>query len=211
MDPRKQEGVAEFGRRPFTIVVADEATRAGGFAFDEAARVAERIPLSALHAVYLVKRGTSLAQMEQIAASLRADTVGRAAALGLHDRLMAVHVRSGDPATEIAAVARELGADMVVLGESERRFGARRTNAIFDRLHIELECPVVLAKALPSPQPEIEPPCPACALARVQSHGQIWWCAAHRTHRHAAHHYSYRREHALAQHDSNVIPTGIAF
>ena len=28
---------------PFTIVVADEATRAGGFAFDEAARVAERI------------------------------------------------------------------------------------------------------------------------------------------------------------------------
>ncbi len=203
--------MAEFGRRPFTIVVADEATRAGGFAFDEAARVAERIPLSALHAVYLVKRGTSLAQMEQIAASLRADTVGRAAALGLHDRLMAVHVRSGDPAIEIAAVARELRADMVVLGESERRFGSRRSDALFDQLHIELECPVVLARPLPSPLPEIEPACPACELARAQSRGQIWWCASHRTHRHVPHHYSYRREHALAQHDSNVIPTGIDF
>lgn len=210
MDPRKQQGVAEFGRRPFTIVVADEATRAGGFAFDEAARVAERIPLSALHAVYLVKRGTTLAQMEEIAASLRADTVGRAAALGIHDRLMAVHVRAGDPATEVAAVARELGADLVVLGEPERRFGMRR-DALLDQLHIELDCPVVLARPLPSPLPEIEPPCPACALARAQSHGQVWWCASHSKHRHAAHQYSYRRELALAQHDSNVIPTGVAF
>ena len=201
----------EFGRRPFTIVVADEATRAGGFAFDEAARVAERIPLAALHAVYLVKRGTTLAQMEQIAASLRADTVGRAATLGVHDRLMAVHVRAGDAATEIAAVARELDADMVVLGEPERRFGLRRNDALFDALHVELECPVVLAKPLPSRFPEIEPPCPACALARAQSHNQVWWCAAHRKHRHAPHHYGYHREIALAQHDSNVIPTGIGF
>jgi len=211
MDPRRQQGVAEFGRRPFTIVVADEATRAGGFAFDEAARVAERIPLSALHAVYLVKRGTTLAQMEEIASSLRADTVGRAAALGIHDRLMAVHVRAGDPAMEIAAVARELAADMVILGEPERRFGLRRNDALFDKLHIELGCPVVLAKPLPSPLPEIEPPCPACAMARAQSHGQIWWCASHRKHRQSPHHYGYRREHGLAQHDSNVIPTGVGF
>src|SRR4051812_36363062 len=117
MDPRREQGVAEFGRRPFTIVVADDATRAGGFAFDEAARVAERIPLSALHAVYLMKRGTSLAKMEEIAKSLRADTTGRAAALGIHDRLMAVHVRAGDAAQEVASVARELDADLVVLGE----------------------------------------------------------------------------------------------
>src|SRR5580765_5638853 len=130
MDPRRQQGVEEFGRRPFTIVVADEATRAGGFAFDEAARVAERIPLSALHAVYLVKRGTTLAQMEEIAASLRADTVGRAAALGLHDRLMAVHVRSGDPATEIAAVGRARSPARRATGKSG---GAQRTAAIDKR------------------------------------------------------------------------------
>jgi hypothetical protein len=111
---------------------------------------------------------------------------------------------------EIAAVARELAADMVILGEPERRFG-RRNDTLFDKLHVELECPVVLAKPLPSPLPEIEPPCPACALARAQSHGQIWWCAPHRKHRHSPHHYGYQREHALAQHDSNVIPTGIGF
>jgi endonuclease/exonuclease/phosphatase family metal-dependent hydrolase len=123
-----------------------------------------------------------------------------------------VHVRAGDdPATEIANVARELDADLVVLGEPERRFGFMRSDSLFEKLHIELACPLVIARPLASPLPEIEPPCPACAMARAQSHGQIWWCAAHRTHRHAAHQYRYRREHALATHDSNVIPTGIGF
>jgi nucleotide-binding universal stress UspA family protein len=199
MDPRKQQDVAEFGRRPFTIVVADDASRAGGFAFDEAARVAERIPLAALHAVYLMKRGTSLAQMEEIATSLRADTTARAASLGLHDRLMGIHVRAGDPAQEIGQVARELDADMVVVGESPRRFGMRRDGALFNRLHIELTCPVVFAKELAA-APDIEPLCQSCALARAQSHGQVWWCTSHRGHRAAPHHYAYHREHALAQH-----------
>lgn len=188
MDPRMQQSVAEFGRRPFTIVVADEAARAGGSAFDEAARVAERIPLAALHAVYLVKRGTSLAELEDVAKSLRADTTGRAAALGLHDRLMAVHVRAGRPVEAVADVARELDADLIIVGDSARRLGSMLKRSNVDKLRLEVTCPVVVAKSLSGPMPEIEPACPSCELARVQTHGHVWWCAVHRKHR-FAHHY----------------------
>jgi nucleotide-binding universal stress UspA family protein len=197
--------------RPFTIIVADDATRAGGCSFDEAARMAERIPFCALHAVYLMRRGTSLAEMESVAKSLRSDTAGRAATLGVLDRLMAVHVRAGSMAEEIASVARELHADLVVLGEPERRFGLLRRSSALDKLHLELACPIMLARPLPSAPPEVEPPCPGCALARARSHGRSWWCVAHSKHRAPPHHYKHRREHPLATHDSNIIPTGIAF
>ncbi len=165
---------------PFTIVVADEATRAGGNAFDEAARVAERIPLAALHAVYLLRQMGSLAHLEDIAKSLRSDTTGRAASLGIHERLMGVHVRTGSPVEAIVSVARELGADLVVVGESDRRFGGLLRRSVIDKMRLELACPVVLAKALGGPSPEIEPACQACELARAQSSGTVWWCDTHR-------------------------------
>ncbi len=175
-----QQGEAELGRRPFTMVVADEAIRAGGSAFDEAARVAERIPLAALHAVYLLKHGTSLTQLEDVAKSLRSDTTGRAAALGIHDRLMGVHVRAGNPVDAIGNVARELAADLVVVGETERRIGGLLKRSVVEKLRLELDCPVVFAASLGEPLPEIEPACPGCALARAQTAGRIWWCDAHR-------------------------------
>ena len=175
-----QQGVAEFGRRPFTIVVADEAAHAGGSTFDEAARVAERIPLAALHAVYLLKHGTSLSELEEIAKSLRGDTTGRAAALGIHERLMGVHVRAGSPVESIASVARELDADLVVVGENERRIGGLLKRATVEKLRLELECPVVFAQSLATPLPEIEPACPGCALSRAQTQGRMWWCDVHR-------------------------------
>lgn len=183
-----QQGVAEFGRRPFTIVVADEAARAGGCAFDEAARVAERIPLAALHAVYLLKHGTSLAELEEIAKSLRGDTTGRAAALGIHERLMGVHVRAGDPVDAVGSVARELDADLVIVGETERRIGGLLKRSAVEKLRLELACPVVYAKSLGAPLPEIEPACPGCALMRAQSQGRVWWCDAHRKPRPQHHH-----------------------
>ncbi len=175
---------------PFTIVMADEATRAGGSAFDEAARVAERIPLAALHAVYLLRHTGSLGQLEEIAKSLRSDTSGRAATLGIHDRLMGVHVRVGSAVDAIVSVARELDAALVVVGESERLVGGMLRRSVIDKMRLELACPVVVAKSLGAPAPEIEPACQGCELARTQSNGAVWWCLAHRKprvhHRHRA-------------------------
>jgi nucleotide-binding universal stress UspA family protein len=165
---------------PFTIVVADEATRAGGSAFDEAAHVAERIPLAGVHAVYLLRHTGSLAHLEDIAKSLRSDTSGRAASLGIHERLMGVHVRTGDPVDAVVSVARELSADLVVIGESERRLGSLLRRSMIDRMRLEIACPVVLARSCSGSAPEIEPACQACELSRVRSSGTLWWCEAHR-------------------------------
>ncbi len=72
-----------------------------------------RIADSALHVVYLVARNTSMREMLEVAPALRADTTGRAAALGMIDRLMAVHVRVST--SEIVALARELQVDLVMV------------------------------------------------------------------------------------------------
>jgi len=212
MDAVKQQRVEEFGRRPFTVLVVDEAARAGGAAFDEAARVVERIPLASLHALYLMKRGTKLGEMQEIAASLRADTTGRAAALNVNDRLMAIHVRAGDVVQETTQLADELGTDLVIVGGHERlHLGGLTRRSIIDRLHVELHCPIVVALPPIAASPEIEPACPSCAMVRAQTRGASLWCSVHERHHHAAHTYSYSREHQLAGHDSSFIPTGISF
>ncbi len=194
---------------PFTVLVADDATRAAGQAFDEAARLAARIPFSALHAAYVVSGGTSLATLEQMAPSLRADTIGRAAALGVNDRLLAVYLRAGDPVVAISELISEIGADVVMTTTPNRRGLMGRD--VVDRLHAELQCPLVTVSPLLHAVPEIEPICAACAATRARTHGESLWCRTHSTHRIRAHGWSYQRDLPLASHDSEFVPTGTSF
>ena len=56
--------------------------------------------------------------------------------------------------------------------------------------------------------PAIEPPCKDCEMVRAQSGNTQQWCSRHARHHVHGHAYGYEREHHLAQHDSNVVPTG---
>jgi nucleotide-binding universal stress UspA family protein len=183
------------------MLVVDDAAEPSHVAFEEAARIAQTIPLAGVHILYLSRRHHT------DHSGLRGESVMRAEALGIRDRLIAVHLRLGDPAAEIIEVARDVGASLVVLSGRPRWLSRKR---VVDAIYTELGCPVVLAVGPPN-VPEIEPPCPACVAMRAHTGDRVWWCHAH-DHRHPhAHRYSYRREIPLAFHDSNVIPTGIAF
>lgn len=194
--------------KPFTVLVADEATHAAGAAFDEAARIAARIPLAGLHVVYLTPRGTPLDELEQLAKSLRADTAGRAAALGVGDRLLAVHVRAGDPVVAVATLARELVIDLVMTTTPARR-GLFGRDAVA-RVRTELACPLVTVAPVEA-VPEIEMLCNACAMTRARTKGKKLWCARHVIRHIHAHGWSYQTELPFSEHDSEFIPTGVAF
>lgn len=108
------------------------------------------------------------------------------------------HQRAGAPAEEIAQLASDLEADMVVVGTHGRR-GVRHLllGSVAEGVVRMAPCPVLVVRphtaALEVPQ--IQPPCPLCVETRKETGGKELWCAEHNR-RHArahTHHYIDRR------------------
>jgi nucleotide-binding universal stress UspA family protein len=93
------------------------------------------------------------------------------------------HVRFLAPAQEIAQLASDLEADLVVVGMHGRgaisRFFLGSVAETVTRL---APCPVLVfrPKGIPPEYPRIEPPCPRCVETRIASYGNQFWCEQHR-------------------------------
>lgn len=201
------------------ILVASDLSEAGGYAFERAARLAQRLPNAALQFLYVATEGdASEARMRQLGGQLTTYVAEKAASLGGFPGLrVGVHVRHGDPVREIAQLAAEIDAVLIVLGSSTHpRLMSLIAGGVADKLMLHAPCPVILAGPQPAEAlghpPTIEPPCPDCVKARAASNGRQWWCARHTSgdglRRHA---YSYESELPFASHDNEVVPTGVAF
>jgi hypothetical protein len=195
----------QFKQESVTLLVVDDAAHPSHFALKEAAQIASAIPYAAIHVLYLAHK-RSFHDLDEMSSSLRSEAVFHAREFGVDDRLVAVHLRAGVPTEEVADVVRDIGATVVIV-DAPRRLRRR----YIDALHGMIDSPVVVAVPPKVPVPRIEPPCPACVAERDRTKGQSWWCSHHAEHHLHPHHYSYRREHAFAGHDSNVIPTGTSF
>jgi nucleotide-binding universal stress UspA family protein len=206
--------------RPFAVVVGLDLTdtETSGYALDRAARITARIPYSELHAVHVASSETSHEKAREAVGLLRLYVSEKAACLReLGQQCVGVHVRLGDAAHEIARLASELGADMIIVGAH----GAPRLRNLFigstgERLMETAQCPVLVAGPRPQPHPShvivIDPPCPDCVEARAASKGRTWWCARHSEHHHLRrrHHiYSYSTQLPFAEHDSEITATGV--
>jgi nucleotide-binding universal stress UspA family protein len=204
------------GTHAFTIVVGNDFSEASGFAFDQAARVARRIPGSDLHVVHVVELDTSAERTKQLATELRLYLEDKVKSLGgLERQAVGIHVRCGRPARELAQLARDVGADLLVVGARKGPHLKQLVlGSVAERLLIAAPCPVFVAGPMPAAgddahDPAIEPACPDCLTARRKSAGREWWCAHHAQHHAHAHSYSFARELPLRTHDSAVIPTGV--
>jgi nucleotide-binding universal stress UspA family protein len=203
----------------FSILVASDLTEAGGYAFEQAARLAQRIPGATVHFLNVTSGDASEARVRQLGDQLRMYVSEKAVSMGgLQGLRVGVHVRHGDPMREIVQAAVELEIDLIVLGTPQHpHLKSLVVGTIAEKLLAHSPCPVVLAGPKPIEPlvhyPAIEPPCPDCVKARTQSGGREWWCTRHTTHgaTAGAHVYSYQRELPFAQLDSAVIPTGIQF
>lgn len=103
------------------------------------------------------------------------------------------HEATGDPATVIVHTARELNADLIIVG-NHGRSGVERLlgNSVSESVMRQAETPVLVVRPKWQEQPsvQIEPACPQCVEARVRSKGAVLWCDQH-TEKHGRRHTYY--------------------
>jgi nucleotide-binding universal stress UspA family protein len=93
------------------------------------------------------------------------------------------HVRRDAPGEEIAQLAVDLDADLVVVGARGATSVQRLTLGSVAHAVVTLAlCPVLLVRSKESATnvPSIQPPCPRCVEIRVTSFGCDVWCDEHR-------------------------------
>jgi nucleotide-binding universal stress UspA family protein len=142
---------------------------------------------------------TRIAQhVEKKVAEFRAKNPNDSALAGLR---VVPHLRTDSPAFEVAQLAADLEADLVVVGTHGRRALARMLVGSVAELTVRLApCPVLVVrpKASPAPIPAIEPPCPRCVETRAASGGKEFWCEQHRE-RHGQRHTYHQGDRASAE------------
>jgi nucleotide-binding universal stress UspA family protein len=101
------------------------------------------------------------------------------------------HVRIGLPDGEIAQLASDLDADLVVVGaHGSRGFVRAVLGSIAQSLVTHAPCPVLTCRSQATPLWEqIEPPCVDCLAAQRESARARLWCARHSQHHPRAHTY----------------------
>jgi nucleotide-binding universal stress UspA family protein len=101
------------------------------------------------------------------------------------------HVRVGRPDQHLVQLARELQADLLVVG-THGRTGLERMvlGSVAERVVRSAPCPVLVARARETVAVELEGPCPQCLEVRGSTEGHQTWCTRHSTHHPRAHSYS---------------------
>ena len=215
-NPMKDESKSEVVS-PLSIVVGLAFTDADGFAFDQAVRIARRVPGGELHLVHVFSAEPSEARSRELVDHLRLYVNEKAAVVGgLNGMTVGIHLRTGKPVRELVQFAVDTRADLIVLGSHKGpHLKSWLVGSTAEHLIAASPCPVLVAapkaKAIEPHDPAIELACSDCLRVRATSRGAAWWCERHSHHAKRAHTFSYQRELPFASHDSEVIPTGIKF
>jgi nucleotide-binding universal stress UspA family protein len=191
----------------FSVVVGLGFVDADGPAFEQSARIAQRVPHGELHLVHVAPSG---APSRDLINHLRLTVNERAGAMqGLRGITIGIHLRWGRVVQGILRLATEVYADLIVLGSGGgSRLKHWLVGSTADRLVAEASCPVLVARANPK---TMDLPCPGCVRSRAASGGSLWWCELHSQQAEPAQEFSYQRELPIAPHGSEVIPMGIGF
>ncbi len=111
---------------------------------------------------------------------------------------LVAHVRVGPSADQLAALAGEIQADLVIVGTHGRR-GLQRamTGSVAERVVRIAPCPVLVVRPMDKHTldgvPKLYPACPSCVSTRERTHGAQWWCDAHAVAPEPAHTFSHSR------------------
>ncbi len=120
------------------------------------------------------------------------------------------HTRVESPAGEIAQVAADLDAQLVLVGTHGRRgFKRLLLGSVAEGVVRQAQCAVLVVRPQEEPDnvPKIEPPCPRCVEERTRTEGKEMWCAQHRE-RHGQRH-TYHYESRISQDGSSSFMTGM--
>lgn len=158
----------------FRIVVALDRSEYAEIVLEHAIDQAARHDTADLHFVTIVRSRTEIDAVKTWLATevmQGLDTL-RSSPTDWRSRL---HVIEGDPTAEIATLAADLAADLIVIG----RFGVHDPKDTIATRVLELApCPTLVVNLLEHPV-ELIRQCPACIDVREESDGERWFCAEH--------------------------------
>jgi nucleotide-binding universal stress UspA family protein len=186
---------------PFIVVVGVDYSDTSALALERALELASTLPHTELHAVNVVHPLTQADAFMYFSSSLPTLSIGQAEAdlkSYVGERIAAFHAEHGSkvrdpervrchlrlaaPAHEIAQLASDLEADLIVVGTHGRR-GLKRVlvGSVAEGVARLAPCPVLVVR--PKQVVEMErilPPCPDCVKVRQATQGAENWCEAHR-------------------------------
>ena len=193
--------------KPYIIVVGVDYSKTGDLALERAFELATEKQNAEVHIINVLQSfgvltplelGAGVAgpepgllaeaseQLRKYADKKLSEFKASAAAAGkakLFDRAVS-HLRIDAPAHELAQLASDLEADLLVVGTHGRRGATRLLLGSIAEAVVRLApCPVLVVRpktaAVEDAGPRIEPPCPRCVDARCASGGKEMWCAQH--------------------------------
>jgi nucleotide-binding universal stress UspA family protein len=137
-------------------------------------------------------RATRELRYAEMAGEIQVKLQGLASRVTQPIRRLSLHVRVGKPDVEIAQLAIDIGADLVVVGAHGSSGIARLVLvSVSQSLVAHAPCPVLAYRSkAASPWADIEPPCADCLAVQRETKRQRLWCDRHQAHHPRAHTYS---------------------
>jgi len=205
---------------PYIIVAGIDYSPVSDLALERAFELAAEHSLAEVHVVNVVRTMGTLAQLESPAdpgfanvslsdaaeqvrayaeARLRTFRAGQKE-IAPESITLVAHLRLEAAAEEIAQLATDLRADLIVVGTHGRRGVSRLLlGSVAEEVVRLASCPVLVMRERVSHddrhaentenEPTIEPPCVRCVEARQASGGAEMWCEQHREHHGRRHTY----------------------
>jgi nucleotide-binding universal stress UspA family protein len=127
---------------------------------------------------------------EADAAHVRLERMAKEVAISL-PRIV-LHTRVGRADLEIAQLAQDIGADMLVVGAGGKsRLERLVLGSVAESLVRNAPCPVLAHRPKSVPAwDQIQPPCPDCIAVQQATKRAHFWCDRHEQHHPRAHTYS---------------------
>lgn len=194
----------------YTVVAGIDFSDLGDLALERAFEQANHKEGSEVHVINVAHGYGPLVSMElsggaetfsidDAASTMRAHVESRVRAfeekLGpLEVGRIVTHLRVGSPSHEIAQLASDLEAQVVVVGTHGRRGVSRiLLGSIAEGVVRFSPCTVMVVRPIVEGEdiPKIEPPCPQCVKVRKESGGKELWCKRHSEHHARGHTYHY--------------------
>jgi nucleotide-binding universal stress UspA family protein len=130
---------------PFRLLVGLTLTEEGRHAFEDAVRIARRIPGCVLHVVHVASApdGAKDPAIQSAIIRVRVDQMVEAVG-GAAGVKIVVDLRCGDPAKALTTFAHDIAADLVLLGSDRGHRASWERDPTVDRLGDAVACPIVV-------------------------------------------------------------------
>lgn len=161
----------------YRMVVALDLSEYSDVVIEHALDLAARHDACDIHVVVVHEPDSIIEDEKQRLVALTRDKLQTFRATK-HDWQVRLHVRTGDIADQIGALAGEAQADVIVIGRFGRHRARWRTGSVTERVLAQAPCSTLVVQ-LTDQAVEAEPQCPECVAVRKESNGENWFCDAH--------------------------------